>query len=219
MNINLIILLILLFILITFFKRDTFLQETASYLGKIITNDDVTCNKNLYVNDTTTTNKLCLDTVCINKNQLDFIKKLPVELKESVCIGETCLNETDLRRINSLDIDKINYIEQQIPILRQKLDNLQKYSNKVVLYTESNFQGNKGVFEVGNYNIHDMISKGIANDTVSSIKVPPGLKLILYTHSNFIGSYEFTEGNYNREQLESKGVGDNAVSSLKVMIN
>ena len=64
----------------------------------------------------------------------------------------------------------------------------------VTLYGDANYSGKAVTFGVGSYNMTDMINKGIANDSVSSIKVPLGYKLTVYKDINFSGGSKVFAG-------------------------
>jgi len=52
------------------------------------------------------------------------------------------------------------------------------------IYTDTDFQGPSATLGVGKHNIKQL---GIANDTLSSLRVPQGLMVILHQHSNYKG--------------------------------
>jgi hypothetical protein len=54
----------------------------------------------------------------------------------------------------------------------------------VTVYEDANFQGRSGALSVGRY---DWGQIGIANDTLSSLKVPPGVAATLYEDTHFGG--------------------------------
>lgn len=56
--------------------------------------------------------------------------------------------------------------------------------NVVIFYTDCNFQGQKSELKPGKYNINEM---GIPNDSLSSVKVPKGIRVTLFEHANFEG--------------------------------
>lgn len=56
--------------------------------------------------------------------------------------------------------------------------------HKVVIYSNHDFQGVSQELEPGRYNDREL---AIGNDHLSSLKVPPGLRVILYEHANFQG--------------------------------
>ncbi|WP_081668204.1 beta-1,3-glucanase family protein [Butyrivibrio sp. MC2013] len=79
----------------------------------------------------------------------------------------------------------------------------------VTLYLDSDYRGKAVTFDVGRYNMSDMIAAGIPNDSVSSIKVPLGYKLTAYWDINYGGeSKVFTAdsnyvGNHWNDQITS----------------
>jgi hypothetical protein len=58
----------------------------------------------------------------------------------------------------------------------------------VIVYADANYSGKSATFGVGQYNMADMQNKGIANDSISSIKVPLGYKVTFFADINFSGS-------------------------------
>ncbi|WP_017741753.1 M12 family metallopeptidase [Scytonema hofmannii] len=57
-------------------------------------------------------------------------------------------------------------------------------SGRVVIYSDSNFQGRSQELEPGRYDVNQV---AIGNDHLSSLKVPSGLRVILYEHAGFQG--------------------------------
>ena len=57
----------------------------------------------------------------------------------------------------------------------------------ITVYSEPNFGGRSFVKGVGNYNMYGEPSMGLANDELSSVKVPSGYSVTLYYHGNFSG--------------------------------
>ncbi|MUG91313.1 Tolloid-like protein 1 [Scytonema sp. UIC 10036] len=57
-------------------------------------------------------------------------------------------------------------------------------SNRVVIYSDSDFQGRSQELEPGRYDVGQI---AIGNDHLSSLKVPSGLRVILYEHAGFQG--------------------------------
>jgi len=58
----------------------------------------------------------------------------------------------------------------------------------VYLYQNCNYGGWKATFDVGNFLETDMIAKGGVNDDASSIQIPPGMQVILYSNNNYGGT-------------------------------
>jgi serralysin len=64
-------------------------------------------------------------------------------------------------------------------------------NRKVVIYSGSEYQGISQELEPGSYNLDKLT---IGNDTLSSLRVPSGMRVILYEHAGFTGrSKEFTK--------------------------
>ena len=64
-------------------------------------------------------------------------------------------------------------------------------NNKVVIYEHANYEGISYELSEGRY---DLDSLGIGNDSLSSLRVPPGMKVSLYEHGGFTGrSKTFTQ--------------------------
>ncbi|MBJ6361385.1 glycoside hydrolase family 95-like protein [Paenibacillus sp. GCM10012307] len=81
-------------------------------------------------------------------------------------------------------------------------------------YSDSNYSGTAVSLPPGEYNIAQMQAAGIANDSISSIRVPSGITVIAYGDGAFDGpSWTFTADNPN---LANTG-NDNMISSLKVI--
>lgn len=55
-------------------------------------------------------------------------------------------------------------------------------------YIDANYSGHSTNLKPGKYNYNDMVSKGITNDSISSVKVPKGYKITLYNDADFKGS-------------------------------
>jgi len=118
MNRKLIFVLILLSILILLMNYPKNLRERFQELSRYIGNVEVQGNASVKeVNGKKfTTKELCIEDVCIDKEQLNFIKKLPVVFKKSICIGETCLDEDDFKKIKAVTQYPINNIRKAIKI-------------------------------------------------------------------------------------------------------
>jgi hypothetical protein len=56
---------------------------------------------------------------------------------------------------------------------------------KAVLYSEKNFTGTKVCINEGSYTRQELKAKGLDNNTISSVKIPKGHKLILFDKNNF----------------------------------
>lgn len=58
----------------------------------------------------------------------------------------------------------------------------------VYLYQNCSYGGWKATFDAGDFLMADLISKGGINDDASSIKIPPGMQVVLYTNNNYGGT-------------------------------
>jgi hypothetical protein len=81
----------------------------------------------------------------------------------------------------------------------------------VSIYEDINYRGSMAVQGPGNYNITQM---GVANDSISSVKVGPGLRFIGYEHSDYQGGVITIEG--GNANLHEMGWGDK-ISSFKIV--
>ncbi|WP_232537550.1 beta/gamma crystallin-related protein [Cystobacter fuscus] len=85
---------------------------------------------------------------------------------------------------------------------------------KPTFYPDPNFGGTGVSLAPGSYGISQMQAAGIANDNISSIRVPAGVTVIAYGDGAFDGpSWTFTSDNAN---LANTG-NDNTISSIKVL--
>ena len=83
----------------------------------------------------------------------------------------------------------------------------------VIVYEHTNFNGASSAKGFGNWNMNEM---GIANDSISSIKIEPGLEFIGYEHSDFQGEYIVIRG--DNPNLHAIGWGDK-ISSFQIKPN
>jgi hypothetical protein len=56
------------------------------------------------------------------------------------------------------------------------------------VYKDCNFGGNAVSLPVGDYTLSQLISRGVANDDISSLRVTSGYRVTLYEHDNFTGA-------------------------------
>ena len=57
-------------------------------------------------------------------------------------------------------------------------------SNKVTIYEDVGFKGNRKELDEGEYNIYDL---GIGDNKLSSLTVPAGMKVMVYEYEDFRG--------------------------------
>ncbi len=60
--------------------------------------------------------------------------------------------------------------------------------NQITLYVECDFAGDSATIGLGNYLLPELISRGLANDALSSIKITEGYEVILFGDNNFEGA-------------------------------
>lgn len=81
------------------------------------------------------------------------------------------------------DIAERNSLLIELIKLKQMLEVL----GSAILYEHGNYEGDAVGLLPGEYNLSQLIEKGLKNDSVSSIKVSPGYKVTAYQHGNFAG--------------------------------
>jgi hypothetical protein len=85
--------------------------------------------------------------------------------------------------------------------------------NEVYMYQNCSYGGWKATFGIGNFLQADIVSHGGVNDDGSSIKVPPGMQVVVYTNNSYGGTAKtFTADD---DCLSDNGIND-MISSLKV---
>jgi len=67
----------------------------------------------------------------------------------------------------------------------KKKEHFESTNNTVQLFTAINYGGNTSSFDLGNYNSSQLLN--IGPNALKSIKVPPGLEVLLYQNDNFTG--------------------------------
>jgi len=88
--------------------------------------------------------------------------------------------------------------------------------SQVTVYQHTSFGGTAVTFPVGNYNLSAMLSRGAANDWISSVAVASGYKVTFYEHDGFVGASLVKTG--NDASLVDDGWNDRA-SSMRVATN
>ncbi len=89
-------------------------------------------------------------------------------------------------------------------------------SNKVTIYEDVDFKGNRKELDEGEYNIYDLL--GIGDNKLSSLTVPAGMKAIVYEYEDFRGrSKTFTSNvkDLRKVKVEGKSFND-ATSSIRI---
>lgn len=67
-----------------------------------------------------------------------------------------------------------NYLKAEIPV--------------ITFYRDQNYQGSGVALGEGEYRLSDMMAYGLLNDDISSVRVTPGFRALVYTDDNFGGS-------------------------------
>jgi hypothetical protein len=88
--------------------------------------------------------------------------------------------------------------------------------NGVIFYQDTNYSGGMGQpLQVGTYTLPQLAAKGVPNDWASSVKVPPGRTVILYSDDNFSGtSWTITSDKSSLAGLSPSA--NDIISSVKV---
>lgn len=88
------------------------------------------------------------------------------------------------------------------------------FNEPVRVYQHCGFGGITAAFTLGNYTTAQMVAAGIANNDISGVKIPLGIKVVLYDGDNFTGnSIEITSSNNCVTQF------NDLTSSIKVLVN
>lgn len=82
--------------------------------------------------------------------------------------------------------------------------------NAVTLYSDCDYKGSRSTLRIGDHNIHDL---GIKNDDLSSLRVPRGYSITLYSDENFRGS---SKTFYNSVDCLSRSGWNDRTSSVRV---
>lgn len=91
--------------------------------------------------------------------------------------------------------------------------NAQAFQKVATLYQDAQFGGNNVSLEEGEYTLTQLTEKGVRNDDITSLKVTPGFKVILYKDDNFSGDTKEVTG-----ELDNLGDDWNdQATSLKIV--
>lgn len=84
----------------------------------------------------------------------------------------------------------------------------------VTVFQHCDYGGYAVTLKPGDYTLDALVSIGVKNDSISAIKVPKGLKAVVYENDHFDGKeWTFTESNPCIEDIEINDM----ISSIKVM--
>ncbi|AEI64934.1 development-specific protein S [Corallococcus macrosporus] len=81
----------------------------------------------------------------------------------------------------------------------------------ITVFCNEDFEGRRVDLPPGNYTRAQLEARGIENNTISSVKVPPGVKAVLFKNDNFAGDQLEVVAN-----AESLGALDNNTSSIRI---
>lgn len=84
-------------------------------------------------------------------------------------------------------------------------------SKKAEFFVDANYQGTSVQLGAGSYSYTNLVSKGVPNDAISSVKVPKGYKVTLYNDDNYSGGAKVLF-----EDASSLGNYNDKASSLKI---
>ena len=111
------------------------------------------------------------------------------------------LEKSRTRNIWNIDVneagDEVTFYGEansKVIIPFDQLDKLIKENlfSYVKIFQHKNYRGNSKLFTIGRYNIDQL---GIINDELSSVIVPPGMKITLYKDADFKGKHRTYLGN------------------------
>jgi hypothetical protein len=85
--------------------------------------------------------------------------------------------------------------------------------NGATFYPDANYGGTGVTLDVGDYNLQQLQAAGIANDSVSSIRVPSGYTVTAYADGDFTGTvWTFTADNPSLTAAQ----GNNLISAVRI---
>jgi len=86
--------------------------------------------------------------------------------------------------------------------------------NSVTIYSECNYRGRSASVGIGEYNASELLDLGIENNTISSVRVPPGFTIKLFENDFLLGRAGVLENNDN---CLTNDQFDNVVTSIAVL--
>ena len=93
-----------------------------------------------------------------------------------------------------------------------------KCNGKVTVWQHGKFNGKKGSFPLGAWDVNTFEGHGATNDDISSIEVPAGCRVELYEDGGFKGKKTtFPLGRFDSVAMENAGAKNDRASSLKVV--
>jgi hypothetical protein len=98
----------------------------------------------------------------------------------------TIVSEVAIENANGVPDNWVNIPLEEIFKIGWKTSSTSNQETEATFYTDCNYGGKGLSLGVGRYDLAKLISTGIGNDAVSSLKIPTGLKVILY-ENDFAG--------------------------------
>lgn len=128
--------------------------------------------------------------------------------------GTACSSDFYLR----LTGDGMKMIRGQIPLVTTH-PTPHTTTGGVTFYQNTTYGGTASkVIPIGNYTLAQIVGWGLQNDWASSVKVPAGLKVIMYSNDNFSGTAWTLTANTPSFPTLTPSAND-VVSSIKVQVN
>nr|AIA86334.1 CAZy families GH87 protein [uncultured Stigmatella sp.] len=84
----------------------------------------------------------------------------------------------------------------------------------VSFYQNANYGGTVQSLAPGSYTLSQLQAAGLSNDDVSSVRVPPGLSVVIYEDNNFAGNSWTLSGDMPRFKLLSPSANDKMSSCI-----
>jgi hypothetical protein len=123
-------------------------------------------------------NLLNTENKCCDPNSI-CLKALRMNAKLTICINENNNSINSMK--TAIDQIKNANINKEITQLQNALN---KFKNNVIFYKDCEFKGDSSVRGEGSYTMDGM---GIANDLISSIRIPKGFYVKLFADPNYAG--------------------------------
>ncbi|MBD2545157.1 hypothetical protein [Planktothricoides raciborskii] len=81
--------------------------------------------------------------------------------------------------------------ENCVSVKIKRTQSTEQEAEGITIFVDRDFKGQGAVLPLGNYDYNQL---GIPNDTLSSLKVPPGYRVTLYEHGGFTGRSKVVTG-------------------------
>jgi hypothetical protein len=121
--------------------------------------------------------------------------------------------------LRDLDKAKANWEAKGDPFSTEAQEKAAMETGKVILYEETNFNGNSIALDTGEYKLADLEKKGFKNDSMSSVSLPEHYSISLYEEDDFKGnSWTLGQNDRNSSNFNNFAANDK-VSSIKITKN